>query len=103
MDKVREALEDLFVMVKGEVPSLLEDHHLFDKITDALASDNWLPIETAPKDKVIQLYLPDNRIGREIIVGYYDHDYVGWVACLGSVLLTQPTHWQPLPNPPKEK
>lgn len=30
------ALTDLFAMVQGEVPSLLEDHHMFDVVSAAL-------------------------------------------------------------------
>lgn len=35
-DRVSALLEDLFAMVQGECPSLLRDHHLFDKIKAAL-------------------------------------------------------------------
>lgn len=31
------ALEDLFAMIQGEFPSILEDNHHFDKITAAIA------------------------------------------------------------------
>lgn len=31
------ALTNLFAMVEGEVPSLLEDHHQYDQVVEALA------------------------------------------------------------------
>jgi hypothetical protein len=60
----------------------------------------WQPIETAPKDgQHIILALSEGWIG----VGYYDDDpefsSLGWVV-FGSGQ-QQPTHWMPLPEPPK--
>lgn len=34
---LREALENLFALVQGEVPALLEDDHHFEMVTKALA------------------------------------------------------------------
>lgn len=61
--------------------------------------NDWLPIQSAPKD------------GTLIILGWMDSVDVG--SSLGgdfspdqndhgSWFLTQPTHWQPMPDPPKE-
>jgi hypothetical protein len=37
-DRLANCLNNLFLMVKGECPSLLEDDHHFQEITDALES-----------------------------------------------------------------
>lgn len=119
MDKVREALEDLFAMVQGEVPSLLEDHHLFDKITEALATDNWQDISTAPKDDTEFIaYLSNGWV--TVMRGNFDSNsrYAWWSVQLrlsipytpshpkdidwASTYTVTATHWQPLPNPPKK-
>ena len=60
---------------------------------------DWQPIETAPKDQEILLA---SRRGR--------FDPRGWEIRIGQWLINrfpfvgsgQPTHWAPLPFPPKE-
>ena len=68
----------------------------------------WQPIETAPRDGTfVLLFGPDG-----IDMGKYEP----WAADYGSgwerfrtaeydndgVMITHPTHWMPLPPPPKE-
>ena len=59
----------------------------------------WQPIETAPKDEPI-LVGPTKRMG--ICVAMYC-GYDGWVTetCVEWVSIYTPTHWMPLPEPPK--
>jgi hypothetical protein len=68
----------------------------------------WQPIETAPKDATTVRVL--TRDGREVdahwacdLSGSEQPAFVGWFEDLGSYYggIT-PTHWQPLPAPPKE-
>ena len=56
----------------------------------------WQPIETAPKKEPI-LTLEENG---QMIVGLYDHEM--WWEQNMEYLLNNPTHWQPLPDPPKK-
>lgn len=62
----------------------------------------WQPIETAPKDEDVLLYLPDDgetevAVGHEAEGNWYPQD----VSTLGGRPFPfQPTHWQPLPPPP---
>ena len=59
----------------------------------------WQPIETAPKDELI-LVGPTKRMG--ICVAMHC-SCDGWVTetCVEWVTIYTPTHWMPLPEPPK--
>lgn len=61
----------------------------------------WQPIETAPKDTTVLLY-GAKRL--EMCVGM-NHSRDGWVTDTTSEWLSMytPTHWMPLPEPPKKK
>ena len=67
----------------------------------------WQPIETAPKDGT-KVLLVSNR--GQVYIGQYDDDR--WVRkpepywCIAGMPKTharaqRPTHWMPLPEPPK--
>lgn len=57
----------------------------------------WQPIETAPKDgSDILVYHPERC---EQFVCYYRECY--WMFSPDGALATDPTHWMPLPEPPK--
>ena len=77
---------------------------------------NWQPIETAPKDGTMLLLTN----GRQVFPGWWDESYDGfpWIivdmaarcvseggqtAALGNAANEgYPTHWMPLPPPPKD-
>lgn len=64
---------------------------------------NWQPIETAPKedDACILVWCP-NGVGR-MVVTWQSEDFVvggGWFG-VEDFTLFHPTHWMPLPEPPK--
>lgn len=67
----------------------------------SLENGGWLPIETAPKDGTKYLVYVEKPMHQnkepEIMItcekdGLYD----------GLMFFHDPTHWQPLPQPPKE-
>jgi hypothetical protein len=63
---------------------------------------NWQPIETAPKDGTIVLAWD----GRAVYVAFYGRyalwNEMSWIGGHCKVAhITQPTHWMPLPEPPK--
>ncbi len=71
----------------------------------------WRPIETAPRDGtmvIVARHMGDFGwiLGRATWVG--GNGFVsGWVShgfdpVMGELGLAHPTHWQPLPEPPKE-
>jgi Protein of unknown function (DUF551) len=67
---------------------------------EAAARACWQPIETAPKDGTAILLC----VGRWMTVGHWHRVAGGW-SSNGPVyspygLDEQPTHWQPLPEPP---
>jgi hypothetical protein len=55
----------------------------------------WRPIDTAPKDEEILLFVPPN----EIEIGFYWLD--GRWMDLSTNYSFEPTHWMPLPEKPK--
>jgi len=62
---------------------------------------NWKPIEAAPRDgSHVLLYRPEIQF-----VGYYSGPVAGW--CINApglpFMWPIPTHWMPLPEPPKEE
>ena len=61
---------------------------------------DWQPIETAPKDGTFLLLALDD--GDFPIVGGFDTEG-GKFSCAryGDAFYPQPTHWMPLPSPPK--
>jgi len=74
--------------------------------------NEWQPIETAPKDERILLYRPTSPEWWRVIGGMYDSDEYAkkpkpyWTVdnwALGKLEQRQnaPTHWMPLPEPPK--
>lgn len=77
-----------------------------------MSSPQWLPIETAPRDGTsILLWAP--RHGEERIIGFWavsakDFNFEGWTTGwetaggydIGYDPVSDPSHWQPLPDEP---
>lgn len=64
------------------------------------AMPSWRPIESAPKDGAFLVYMPEEH--RKLQVMYRTEG--SKIAVIGGAFafdLTKPTHWQPLPPPPK--
>jgi hypothetical protein len=59
----------------------------------------WKPIETAPKDGTWVLLARGGITGR--IACLWDKDYAGWMNVRAGYEFRAPTHWMPLPEPPK--
>ncbi len=76
----------------------------------------WQPIETGPKDgRFVMLHVPRGLESGVVTVGaYWKHDerddngrfrlgnWDGWLGMDADTLssMCEPTHWQPLPDPP---
>jgi hypothetical protein len=66
-------------------------------IGDAMTA--WQPIETAPQEKLVILYAPG--WDPEVTAGKYEFGEWregGYGECM---IARNPTHWMPLPEPPK--
>ncbi len=64
-------------------------------------SQEWQPIETAPKDAPILIW--DRDLVQPLIVGWYK-DYQGlgyWGVVLSDQEPAAPSHWMPLPEAPE--
>ncbi len=66
----------------------------------------WQPIETAPRDGCFVLVYvaePFSDSTQQICVSVWDSDLDGWMTDLpaGGWDFVDPTHWMPLPEPPK--
>ena len=63
----------------------------------------WELIESAPKDGTdMILYGMDGEIATqyEILIGYYFHSTRKFYT-IDGIYIKHPTHWMPLPEPPK--
>jgi Protein of unknown function (DUF551) len=58
---------------------------------------NWQPIETAPKDGTDILVYSNERI----ISAHWSVPADAWVEVVHDYSFAAPTHWMPLPEPPK--
>lgn len=64
-------------------------------------TDKWQPIETAPKDGTrVLLHSPDTHLYTPVLGTWVEtkerwEEWGGYYPC-------NPTHWMPLPEPPKE-
>ena len=61
-------------------------------------TQEWKPIETAPKDGKSILLYPSPYLGEYVAVGNWASHPKVWMTAGDMV---NPTHWMPLPEPPK--
>ncbi len=103
-----EALRDALRQAEArELAALAE----LDEANAKLREFAWQPIETAPRDRVILLYRPGEDGARRVAPGSWDsrecskHPKPFWRCWFGRPNVDwdryyQPTHWQPMPEPP---
>jgi hypothetical protein len=72
-----------------------------------MLTDEWQPIETAPRDETaVLLYFPGSwetdgvRVGWWHEGAWYEHE---WSSNPMTDFYEEPTHWMPLPHPPQEQ
>ena len=67
----------------------------------------WQPIETAPKDGTRVLIAWNNGCDKGVVSAYWEPGYFGNIGWTEFQLRSDywgpdtPTHWMPLPKPPK--
>lgn len=72
-------------------------------------SNEWQPIETAPKDGTWILLYKEQELSGIVQVDEWCPSiqtvkwaYDRWCECSGYSAFATPTHWMPLPKPPTE-
>lgn len=84
------------------------DYAWNDTMSGALVGPGWLPIEEAPKDGTEVLVYerqPDGSAFIDIASNSYEVNLSSkdmWVSSGGNIPSCEPTHWMPLPPPPKD-
>lgn len=69
----------------------------------------WLPISEAPRDGTIILVKQEHHCHPIVTAEWWDGgedkipEDAGWLPAYGCENFIKPTHWQPLPKPPKLK
>jgi len=67
-----------------------------------MTENKWMPIESAPRDgKIILIYGPDENPYSRIKIGRWSEILKSWVSTHYISGYYKPTHWHPLPEPPK--
>lgn len=97
------ANREFIAHAREDIPYLLD---LVQQQAEALQQiPTWQPIETAPKDTDVVAFFPDTRDGYNVmIVHQFADDPGAWYQqdadLCPDALDVEPTHWQPLPDPP---
>ena len=106
----REGTRNIDIAVIGRLTDKLD---AVKARVQALEGQGWQPIETAPKEfdstgitqRIILGFAPDEEdYTSPSCEGYWRSD--GWVSSLDAftpVAYLQPTHWRPLPAPPRRE
>jgi hypothetical protein len=68
-----------------------------------MSNNEWQPIETAPKNGInILVFDPDNNSDVGVVIANYFEDNKCWfITWDDTEIEINPTHWMPLPKPPK--
>jgi hypothetical protein len=114
----KEAIERLEVIMVGNSNSKLNQalSHAIDVMKASEVSNDWQPIETAPMEGSFVLLTggkfcsnweknqpkPDFVIGRWENDPRWEGDWIIYYDLTGCGRYYDPTHWMPLPQPPKE-
>lgn len=70
-----------------------------------MSAAKWRPIETAPKDEAVLIFIPGTEPALEIEIAHCssddpDGDWYPATWPLASPIDMPPSHWMPLPSPP---
>lgn len=87
---------------RGGTP--IEELEILEAAYKALSQDQWLPISSAPRDGteiILSSFVKTDFLLNDMGICYWRDDEVmqGWTwGCERA--FQNPTHWQPLPQPP---
>ncbi|MBE5801085.1 MAG: DUF551 domain-containing protein [Clostridiales bacterium] len=69
-------------------------------IANGVTVQQWISVDdTLPEDGMVVLFGYANN--KSVIAGYLDYKCMGWYD-YADMPVARPTHWKPLPEPPKE-
>lgn len=73
-------------------------------MSDGLLLNEWQKIDSAPKDGTLVLcFCPNEVSGLKIVTLLFHQGYLHWADATGDGWnLYEPTHWMPMPPPPKD-
>jgi hypothetical protein len=81
------------------------DREVEKQAREAAADSNWRDILTAPKDEGVRVLLSWDNPNAWVQIGFWSGEYHGVQAWCDDYnekdFIPQPTHWMPLPTPPK--
>lgn len=96
-----------FYYIEGEIGSEKIDMIKAWNTRPRPSAEAWQPIETAPRDGLILVYSPKHKEQFVVFLGTNPEDGVKkWVIARGesiTFVVSDPTHWMPLPKPPTEE
>lgn len=82
------------------VTTALEAADRIEELEKQLASLQWQPIETAPKDEEILIFQPEPQYIGKV---HWCVGLPGWWHSNEVPYTPQPTHWMPLPKEPGDE
>lgn len=94
-----------FSISENSAKTMAAKHRKLNNIIAIPVAKTWQPIETAPKDgTLVLLYWPTSKRNRYVLGSFRKrHErslYARWIASYPNHW-PKPTHWMPLPEPPK--
>lgn len=87
-----------YVKTVGEWDDCMATYAALLAGAEALERESWRPISEAPKNTWVLLWWPHWSVSA--ITGIYNQGH--WHAEIALLDEVPPTHWRPLPQPPKE-
>jgi hypothetical protein len=107
-DSLRELCK-VFICVYGDPTDIYKDHvvSVARALLERLDREEWQPIETAPKDRLVFLwgrYWSDGQgFMREPMTGLWNERNNRWECAWIGWFGVRPSHWMPLPAAPQPK
>ena len=85
------------------IPMSIKDDCLFEDNLDQLLESKWISVENElPKESKWLLVCKNEHGTQSVLFGHFDGSIFQVPRGLGGFSTIEPTHWQPMPEPPKE-
>ena len=90
---------DSIIIIRANINCIQDIPHIYDKTVDVQPVNQWISVDDKLPDDCVEVLVYDTDCG--IVIGWYDKETGDFAADFISPL-DAVTHWQPLPEPPKE-